>query len=372
MDERKSVIRDLEYKNRIDTDAINRHYENLGESLFQRIGDGEPFAESEGETPGTLLKEFRNLHIDIEESREIIKSLEADINRLKELDAEITEKEAEQSSLESDFDKTSLKLGEELMDHADWEDPLKPQEVLILAKINEQEEKQAELEGREGGIFAWIGKNAQMAVSKGIILKNKHSLQRLYRSAGEKFISGRHDYVLTGEAGESAEKARELKEEISAIAVNLAMLKGERRNMSDIFSAEGNPNRRISAQEKHIIHIQGLFPGVERRLGALAAAQDAEDELSSLLSDEDRQVIENIGLVKNEIAERELKIAKLNAAIKIDDENSEIEKLKKSILGQRQKITAAEEAIGKLETEISDAKSRIEELDLFIKQNGGL
>ena len=372
MDERKSVIRELEDKNRIDKDAVNKHYENLGASLFQKIGEGEPFAESEGETPGALLKEFRNLNIDIAESREIIKSLEADIGRLKELEEQITEKEAEQSRLESEFDKTSLKLGEELMDHADWEDPLKPQEVSILAKINEQEEKQAELEEREGGIFAWIGKNAQIAVSKGIILKNKYALQRLYRSAGEKFISGRHDQVLSGEAGESAEKAKELKDKISSLAVDLAMLKGERRNMSELFSAEGNPSRRISAQEKHIIHIQGLFAGLECRFGTLAADKKSGDELTSLLTLDDEQLIEKTGGIKAEIAERDLKIAMLNAAIKIDDENAEIEKLKKSIQGQRQKIAAAEEAIGKLETDISEANNRIDELDLFIKQNGGL
>ena len=372
MDDRRAEIRDLEEKNRLDLQAMNSLYEDLGESLIQRMGEGESFSESSktggNEDPGLLLAEYRKLHCDILESKDIIKSLEADIQRLKELESEISEKEKEQSSLESEFDEINVKLGEALMEVADSDDPLKPQELAIQAKIKEQEEKLSELEGKDGGIFAWIGKNAQMAVSKGLLLKNNFALQRLYRSAGEKFVSSDEEHFLTGEAGETAEKARELKETLSSLAVNLAMLKGERRNMGDLFSSDGSPSRRIQTQEKHIAGFQNQFPIIHRRFGILASEGKS---LSSHLTKEDKDIIKKTSDLKAKIAERDLSINKINAAIKIDDEKAEIDRFKKSIVGQRQKISAAEEAIGSLEKQIEDAEKRIEQLSLFIEQNGG-
>ena len=393
MDERRAVIRELEDKNRADSEAVNRLYENLGETLFQRIGEGELFPESsaktgkgkekntalsppvaavEGDTPEGLLEEYRKLHSQIAESRDIIKSLESDILRLKELEADISEKEGEQTKLENEFDEVNVKLGKALMEVADYSDPLKAQEEAILAKIDEQERKQTELEGREGGIFAWIGKNAQMAVSKGLLLKNKFALQRLYRSAGEKFVSSGQEHVLSGEAGETADHAREIKEQLSALAVNLAMLKGERRNMGDLFSTEGSPARRIQEQEKHINHVQGQFPGVHRRLGSLAAASEERGAFASILNEEDALAVERAHVLVSQIGERDLIIRKVNASISIDDEKAEIEKLNRTILSQRQKIAAAEEAITALEQQISESEKRIDKLDLFIKENGGI
>ena len=373
MEDKRAEIRDLEEKNRLDLQVMNNLYENLGESLFQRMGEGEPFPESGNEStgkdnPGLLLAEYQKLHSDILESKDIIKSLEADIQRLKELDSEISEKEKEQSSLESEFDEINVKLGEALMEAADSDDPLKPQEIAILEKIKEQEEKLSELEGKEGGIFAWIGKNAQMAVSKGLLLKNNFALQRLYRSAGEKFVSSEEEHFLTGEAGETAEKARELKETLSSLAVNLAMLKGERRNMGDLFSSDGSPSRRIQSQEKLIAGFQSQFPVLHRRFGILAS--DVKS-LSSHLNKEDKDIIKKTSDLKTQIAKRDLEINLINTAIKIDDEKNEIDRFKKSIQGQRQKISAAEEAIGSLEKQIKDAEKRIEQLTLFIEQNGG-
>ena len=372
MEDRRAIIRELEDKNKADTQAVNKLYEDLGEALFQRIGEGEPFADGEGDSPGGILAEFRKLHSEIAESRDIIKSLEGDIQRLKELEAEISEKETEQTRLENEFDEVNVQLGKFLMETADSSDSLKLQEEVVLAKIDEQEKKLAELESKEGGIFAWIGKNAQMAVSKGLLLKNRFALQRLYRSAGEKYVSGSDEYHLEGEANDTAEKAKELKEQLSQLAVNLAMLKGERRNMGDLFSSEGSPARRIQSQEKHIAHTQSQFPEVHRRFGTAAAASKTESEGSfgSILISSDDELIEKSNTLNLEIAERKLKISVINASISIDYEKSEIEKSRKSIQNQRQKITAAEEAIENLEEEIGQAEKRIEELDIFIQKNG--
>jgi hypothetical protein len=59
MDERKSVIKDLEEKKGILIDTRNRLLEGLGETLFQRIGEGEPFSDGQSGGPGVILAEYR-------------------------------------------------------------------------------------------------------------------------------------------------------------------------------------------------------------------------------------------------------------------------------------------------------------------------
>ncbi|MDR0496254.1 MAG: hypothetical protein LBH42_01415 [Treponema sp.] len=377
MDDRKAVIRELEEKNRADTEARKRLFERLGETLIQRIGEGAPFLENAGETPGGLLAEYRKLLKDIAESEDIIKSLEADIHRLKELEEEISGKEGELSRLRKELDEVNGRLGKALLeapasDLEVFDATLKQQEELLLAKIDELEKKLEDLEGQEGGLFAWLGKNAKAAVSKGFLLRNRSALQRLYRSAGEKYISSESQILPEGAAAGAVEKARQLTEQVSSLSVSLSILKGERRNIGDVFGGGGSPARRIHGQEKHIAHVKGEFPGVYFRFGSLAANDKGNAALSSMLMEEDRFVLERAGIIASEISKRELSIKKLNAAISVDDEKAEIERMKKAIQNQRQRIAAAEETISGFEKQIVESEQHIEDLNEFIRNNGGI
>jgi len=374
MDERIKTIRDLEDKKTADIEARNRLFEELGEILFSRIGDETPFQEQSGNTPGGILADYRTLQKEIAESEGIIKGLEADIVRLKELEESIFTKEKEQSLLEKELDEIHTQLGKALLSNSDDpNDTFKLQEGSLLIKIEEQESKLEELEGREGGILSWLGKSAQIAVSRTLLLKNRSALQKIYRSAGKTFLTdpssdGFSQRAVDGETAGIAENAQVLGKQLSSLAVDLAMLKGERRNMGDIFGPEGSPARRIMGLQKHISHVKGEFPAVYLRFGLLAEGESGE-ALSPILKAEDDVILEKAESFKAIIAKDELEVEKIKAAISIDNEYAEIEKTKKNIQIQKQKITAAEEMIAGFEKLITQAEEHIEILKKFIREN---
>jgi chromosome segregation ATPase len=379
MDERKNIIRDLEVKNQADHKARNQLLEGLGEGMFQKIGDDEPFLEHTKNSPGGILAEYRRLQGEIAESALAIKSLEADALKFKELEDEISAKEKEVSRFEKELEEVHVRLGKALLEAPAFDDfagSMRLQEENLLAKIDEQENRLDALEKREGSVLSWLSKNAQMAVCRTILLRSHSALKRLYRDAGEKFLAERLTESLDGNYAENdfsevAGKALELKEQLSSLIAILAGLRGERRKMGDTFGVEGSPARRIQAREKQIAHIKGELPGVHLRLGSLAAETGGREALSSFLREEDGLTLERAELLVSRIAERELEIKKVKAAISIDEEKAGIEKLKKAILNQRQKITVAEEAIAGLETQIAKSEQYIDELKTFIQEDHG-
>ena len=372
MDERRNNIKELEEKKRVDNEARNRLLEGLGEAMFQRIGEDDHFPGDSGDTPGGILTEYRKKQEDIAESEDLIKSLEADIQRLKELEGEISSRDEEYSRLSEELSQVYTQLGKSLLEDPDLDEfteVFRQQEQSLLSKIDDQEKKLGTLEEQQGGILAWLGKNAQMAVSKALLSKNRSALERVYRNTGEKTFSADLIERLDGEALEIASNARQLKEVLSSVNAVLADLKGERRKMSELFSNEGSPSRRIQGLEKHIAHVKNEFRGIYLRFSSLAAESGGRETLSSLLREEDEPALEKAELLKAQIAEKDLKIEKIKAAIKIDEEKAEIEKMNKAILGQRQKIASAEDAITGLEKQIAESEGRIEDLNAFLREN---
>ena len=383
MDERKRTIRELEEKKQADTEARNRLLEGLGETLFQRVVDGEFFPETDkiaaaADSPAPkisangLAAEYRRLQKEINDSVDMIKSLEADTLRLKELEEQIFSREEEFSLLNKEFGECctrlgSLLLGEEGFD--EFADFYRQQEEALLSKINEQEHKIMELNEKEGGVFAWLGKNAQMVVAKALLVKNRSALQKVYNSAGEKFLSTGLEVTLSGETAESSGKAAGLRERLSSLTAALAGLKKERREMGDLFGSEGSPSRRIDGLENHIAHIKGELPGVCLRFGSLAADADGRKDLTSVIREEDGMILAQAEIIGSRITEGELEIQKIKTTINIDNEKAEIEKLQKAITGQQQKIAAANEAILDLEKQIEESERCIEEMNTFLEEN---
>ena len=365
MDERKSTIKELEEKKRADTEARNRLLEGLGETLIQRMEKGGSFSEG----AGGILAEYHGLRNEIAISTDTIKSLEAESLRFKELEDNISAKEGETSRLTKEFAEACTKLGKALLGAQGLDDfaaSYRQQEDTLLAKIDEHEQKTRELEEREGGVLAWLGKNAQMAVSKALVLKNRSALQKVYRSAGEQFFVSRPDGVLEEEASGAALNAEEIRGRLDSLADDLAVLKGERKKLADAFGAEGSPARRISALQKRIASVKEEFPGLYLRLGSLAAKSEGREALAAVLDEEDKAILERASFHLNSIEEREIKIKKVKASISIDNEKAEIEKIKKAIANQRHKIAVANEEISELEKQISEAEQNIDELKTFI------
>ena len=373
MDDRKKIIRELEEKNWADSEARNRLLEGLGETLLLRIEGGQSFLLNVDEKPGMLVVEYRKQLKEIAEAMENIKSNEAAIEQIKELEAEISGKEEEYSRLEKRLSEVYLELGKELfvsLDSGSIAGASRQQEEALLEKINEQEIKLKELEDREGNIFHWLGKNAQMAVSKALLLKNKSALQRVYRATGEKYLSSGTDIDallknLDEEAAEAAGEALEIKGLLSSIIEGLSDLKHKHGKIGELYGTGNSPSRRIQGLEKLIVQTKAKLPGIYLRFGSLAL-DSAEGGIAALIGEEDYSVLEKVKFYKTNIANTELEIEKINAAIGIDNEKAEIERTKKAIISQQQKISAAEAAITGLEKQIAESKQRIMELELFL------
>ena len=368
MDERKTTIKELEEKKQADIEARKRLFEGLGEALLQRIGDTEPFAELGESKSGGILADYRKLQKEIADSLISIKSLEDDFAALKELEPKISAKEAEEAGVNKELEEVHVRLGRaylEAQSSQEINDPLKPQEDRLLSKIEEQEKKLDELEDKEGGLITWLGKNAQMAVSKTILSRSLAALHKLYRGAGEKAITAGRGEELDGEI---AARAVELNGLLASIGTELSLLRAERKKFFDSFGSESTPAKRIQGIEKQIARVKGEFAEVYLRLGYLAAEGGGREELSSFMREEDNSILEKAELLAGHIAEKDLGIKKIRTAMTIDDEQAEIEKMKKAILHQRQKIAAAEIVISGYENQIAESERHIEELRTFIQE----
>jgi hypothetical protein len=382
MDDRKSVIKELEEKKRTLTESKNRLLQGLGESLLQRIGDGEPFSNglsagsSAGQAggPGAVLAEYRRMQKEIADSNGTIKSLELDILRLKELEEKISAIESEQSLLKGELAQVQIRVGFAVLKAPDANNIsvlLKSQEEALLAKIEEHEKALEELEEQGGGIFGWLGKNARTAVEKALLLKNRSDLEKLYLKAGMEYLSTAMAEPLGEDAAKDAGKAQALKERVSSLAEELLSLKEERRKIGGVFGTESSPANRIKGLERRIVQRTKEFPAVYLRLGLLAAASGGKETFASFMNEDDPAVLEKVEALSSQIAEEELSIRKINAAIRIDEEKAEIEKIKRAIIAQQQKITAAEDAITSLEEQISETEQHIVELEIFIQGDHG-
>jgi len=365
MDERKTVIKELEEKRRAETEARNRQLEGLGEALIQRIGEEDTFPGDAGE----ILTEYRGLRKEIADSTETIKRLEVDMLKLKELEDDISAQEVEISRLTKGLEEACACLGKVLLAAPGFDEfaaSYRQQEEVLLAKIDEQEQKSRELEERAGGVLVWLGKNAQKAVCKTILIKNCSSLQRLYRSVGEQFFASRPAEAPEGQVAEAVRKVEDMKERLSSLNAELSALRGERRKIGDTFGVDGSPSRRINGLQKRIAFVNEEFPALYLRLGSFAATSKGQEVFSSAKKEEDKLVLERVDVLQSMIDTEELRIKKLKAAINIDSEKAEVEKIKRSISNQQQKIAAANAEIADLEKEIDELEKHIEELKAIL------
>ena len=370
MDERRIKIKDLEAKKSSDIKAREQLLEGLGEALFTRIGTDEPFDSNAEGTPGGVLAEYRKLQREVAESEEKISSLEKEVSRLKDFEETISARGEERSRLEKELAEAYTGIGKALLEeHSISDAPESAQQHAdsLLARIDGQETKLEELERQEGGIIKWLGKSAQITVSKALLSKDKSTLRRLYREAGEKYIAEKPVESLTGDNIETVKKAFELKKFLIGLSEDMSGLREECRKIEDLFGGRDSPSRRVRGLEKHIANTKGKYLNLYQRMGHLAA--EKRDLLASILNEKDDPVFEMAGVFQSQVAQSELQIEKIKASISVDEEKDEIEKMKKTIVTQQQKIVAAEETIAGLEKQISGSEHRIGELEAFIQDD---
>ncbi|AEF81120.1 hypothetical protein [Leadbettera azotonutricia] len=372
MDDRKKTIRELEDQRRTDQEGVDKLLETLGESLLSRIEGGNEPAEAPGlaDSPYLACKEYRELLKEIAENGEIIVSIETDTRKLKDAEEQISYKELEYSEKTKEVSILFVQLGQYVLADPAFDSfslTYKSQLDNLLLKIDDQEAKLDELEQKTGNIFTWIGKNAQILAVKTMLMKNQAGLHKIYRAAGEKFITTGEGYEA-GEADvqELAEKAGNLYQATLALSDEIVTLKEERRRISDMIAAGGSPARRVQTIEKHIARARDSASEACRRFGSFAIAPAWNDYFDPLLTEEDRSKGDKVKLLREAVKEADVHIEKLKAAIAIDEEKAEIEKLKTDIEVQRRKIAAAEESIAGMEKRIGESSFHIEELQKIV------
>jgi chromosome segregation ATPase len=371
MEERKRTIRALENKRLQDLEGQGLLLENLGETLLGRLEGKKKApkslpAQETGDSPGGALAEYQRLLKEIADSRAIIIAIEEETQKLKELEGQINAKEEENSALAKELAGLYEQIGELALgrtDHDDFAAAYKRQLDALLFKIEAQEDKLEELEDSGGGFFSWLGGSAQSVVIKALLAKNQASLKRLYRKAGEQFVSPENSrFSGEGEIASLNEKIGEIRQLSSSLTADLAFLRAEKRKSAELLGAEGNPVKRIQGLEKHITQTEHEIRNVYRRFGAYSQDPAWKDFYDSLFTKEDSAALARIESLGESIKDTDNHIEKLKAAIAIDEAKAEIENLNAGIEAQRRRIAAAEESIAEMQERIADAENHIEEL----------
>jgi predicted RNase H-like nuclease (RuvC/YqgF family) len=364
MDERKRAISELELKKRESLRSLGVIYEDFGEILFGRAGGQE-------DIPGADAEEYLKLRKEIADSEDLIRAAEADTRRLKELEEEILAREREHTALNAEIQEACTVLGRDAVEDEAFSSLLESYRLQINQIVPKLDEAKARLDGLDErgrtGFFGWIGKNTQQAVYKTLAVKHQGSLKKLYAAAGEKLAGAENEVLVLGHSLEDrAGSVRDMKENALAQAREIEKLREEKRRLGNAFGAEGGPARRIQNQERRITHIRSELKAVYRRVGELAAAGGRGERFSRILIPEDGQILESAARNRELAVQYSQEIEKLKAAIAIDNEKAEIEKMERAITEQKQRIAAAEGRIGELNRQIGEAKDHIGELSALL------
>jgi uncharacterized coiled-coil DUF342 family protein len=364
MDERKRTIGDLEQKRKESVRSLEAMYEDFGETLFSRIPGEETLL-------GGSADQYLKLQREIIDSEGLIRTTEADTQRLKELEEEIVAKERQNTALAGDITAACTDLGRDAVGEDDFSGILgvyRQQINLLVPKLEDAKNKLDELEERAGsGIFSWIGKNARGAVYRTLVVKHQGTLKKLYTAAGEKIAHPANTAQIVGHDLEDDIRAiQDMRQSAEVLHREIDGLREERRRLGNAFGAEGGPVRRIQNLEKHISYIRSELKVVYRQVGEQVTGEAQREQFSAVFRPEDQRVLEMVQRSKDSIAEYVQEIEKLKTSVAIDEEKAEIEKMKQAIVEQQQRIAAAEERIAELNRQIDGAFAHIDELSKLL------
>jgi chromosome segregation ATPase len=387
MDDRKRQIEDLEKKKRDNTALLDGLLIRLGEGLFERVPD----SSGETESDPAELKTYRRLQNDIAGSETAIELIEEQIQKLKELEENITAGEKDDKACAKELSGMYGNLGRVLLDSpadgtasggvGDFCAPYRSRADALLTKAESLDDRLSGLERKEGGnVFTWIGNSAQSLVLKSFLTKARENLESLRRTVGERY-SREHEGVsgsetvswgnMSAEVGDICGGIEKKRAEAKALARSLADLREEKRQLNDSFGSEGSPAKQIQTLKKHIAGVRDELKALYQRVGAaaagIAASADAEGSdcgsfAESLASPEDRDTLEKAAEIGRSIQSDEKAIARLRASLAIDEEEAKIEKFHKMILDKKEKIAQAEKNIADYEEGIADCEKYIEKL----------
>jgi len=383
MDDRKKQISELEQRKREQIISLDTLLTRMGETLLGRVND----SSQESDSAFGELDLFRRLKNDRADSEAAIQVVEVQIRRFRELEENIAGKEREDAAGSKELAVVYGRLGKLLLDaavrtgvssggYADFCAPYRDQADALLTKVLSLEERMAGLEEKEGGnVFTWIGKNTQGLVLRSFLTRAQENLEQLRRNVGERYSRSDTVRLPAGEAdGAISETAaiEDLCAEIEQkraqardLSQELAELREERRTISGSFNDEGDPLKQIQTLKNHIAHVRDDLKTLYRRIGAEAASLDGIERrqvVDSLITPEDKEILDNAARINRLIHDDETAIEKLQASLAIDEEKAKIEKYRKMIQEKKDKITQAEKSIMEYEESIRVSEAAIEKL----------
>jgi len=364
MDDRKKRIDDLIKNSQESRASLDTLLENFGESLYKRTG--EERAEFDD------IKQYNIYLQDIEESNAAISKIEEKNRRYKELEDAINEREIKEKERAKEMSAIYRRLGKALLDNPDYGDftsLFKEQADALSNKLGSLETRIGELDNKEGGnVFSWIGKSAQGLVLKSFLSKAQESQEQLYQNIGERYST--RDAIASGDEVAAIRQEIDAIRSVSKIVQDeISSLKDEKRIISASFGIEGNPQKQIQSIKNHISHINESLAALFRTFGAQASGiMDEEIDpnrkyfIDTIVTAEDGEIIGRAVRLNQSLADNEVAIGKLRAALAIDEENAKIDKYKKSIEDKKDKIAEMEKNIKDLEESVRDSEGYIQEL----------
>lgn len=367
MDERKKQIEERENQKQENLAALDAVLERLGETLFGRLE----------QTPSLDIAEFaayRQLQGEIAECETAIRSVEEQIRRFRDIEEAIETKEREDLKQVKELAGVYAKIGSLILnDSGDayriFTSPWREQADALAVKVRSLEIRINELDQRAGNnVFVWIGKSAQGLVLRSFLTKAQENLGEMYRSMGERYCR-RDPAECTESPGEELEALLKEVETVRHVSLRLSdellKFREEKRLISESFGVEGSPLKQIQHLKNQISRIRNELTALYRRFGAEAVSLCGAEKrplLDSLLSEDDAQAVESAGRLDAQIREDEEAVARLRAAMAIDEETEKIEKYRRQIVDRKARIAEAERDIAGLEEDIRDSEKYIEEL----------
>jgi hypothetical protein len=359
----------LEKKKRETLKDLDKLRESWGAALLARLD-----AEDSDLFPGELGQRRHFLET-IAAFQERIQALEDGSLRLQNLENDLAEKDKTAVETTKALKELYVGLGEIALGNDQAlavEESLKTQADALAARIGAQQERLAELEeGKNHGLFSWIGNNARGALIRSRLSKARSDLGRIHRSAGEQFYAAleRENDISVGDI---PEQIRALRQELSLLEESRLSLGEEEKSLRGSLGLEGTRNFRAAKQireterliEREQEQLANLCAAFGRRICASLADNNEGEGAggNAWLQGEEKTILARAREMEGQLAAYDAEIEKLKASLRIDEERNAIDKMKKSILSHRQRIAASENAIAGLEKQIEAANRHIAEL----------
>jgi hypothetical protein len=355
----KGRIRNLDGERRELLRSRNNVLENLGESLFRRLGDGA--------FPGEAT-EYRRLRQEIADAEQAIVSIKDALARLKLLDEEINVKNEEKFDRKEELEILLAALGKELL-NGSYELPEsfavnRKQLALCLSGQESLEERIQDAEDvARAGVFGRISGAIKTMIFRSSLKKYAALLDKIRCEAGAKYLdenreeSGPPEIPVLGPLFRDALSLRRVTEELKEA---LGTLEGEKRKLQAPLG--GGASKRIRNLEDQAEKSREGLGELYRKMGENAVLD--HPAVSDMLTAQDRAVLEEAGRLRKNADEKTGEIEKIEAAISLNREIDGLSKLEKTLDREKTRIAEEERNIAELTRKISETKTRIENLKI--------